>query len=294
MPGQQWKGNTYGNGWMHRWLVKMLRIIDVRILYAFVSIFVIPVVLVVNSASRSTIYRYFRSRHHRGRLASAWLTYCNHCMMGQMVIDRFAMYAGRRFKVDVEGYDHFLSLAGKPDGFVQLSAHIGNYEIAGYTLVAERKVFNALVFAGEKATVMENRNRMFAHTNIRMISIMPDMSHLFAIDAALANGETVSIPADRVNGSPRTVVHSLLGADAKFPLGPFRIVAARSLDVLAVNVMKTGLRNYTIFVEPLHYDKDATSTVKTAQIADAYVAALEDKIRRFPTQWFNYFDFWQQ
>ena len=148
MPGQQWKGNTYGNGWMHRWLVKMLRIIDVRILYAFVSIFVIPVVLVVNSASRSTIYRYFRSRHHRGRLASAWLTYCNHCMMGQMVIDRFAMYAGRRFKVDVEGYDHFLSLAGKPDGFVQLSAHIGNYEIAGYTLVAERKVFNALVFAG--------------------------------------------------------------------------------------------------------------------------------------------------
>ena len=49
MPGQQWKGNTYGNGWMHRWLVKMLRIIDVRILYAFVSIFVIPVVLVVNS-----------------------------------------------------------------------------------------------------------------------------------------------------------------------------------------------------------------------------------------------------
>lgn len=59
------------------------------------------------------------------------------------------MYAGKKFEVEIDGYDNYLRLVDNPDGFIQLSAHIGNYEIAGYTLKAEKKKFNALVFFGE-------------------------------------------------------------------------------------------------------------------------------------------------
>ncbi len=44
------------------------------------------------------------------------------------------------------------------------SSHIGNYEIAGYSLPTEEKRFNALVFGGEKESVMTNRNRLFKET----------------------------------------------------------------------------------------------------------------------------------
>ena len=294
MAEQEWAGTTYGNAWMHKWLIRMLRHIDVRILYLFVAIFVIPVCLVLNP-SRGIAYRYFRRRIGYGRLKSAWKTYVNHCLFGQVVVDKFAMYAGKKFDVEVENYNEFLERASrKEEGFVQLSAHIGSYEIAGYTLAVEGKSFNALVFAGEKASVMQNRNKMFADTNINMIAIQPDMSHLFEIDKALTDGGIVSMPADRINGSQKCIEHVFLGAKAKFPLGPFSVATMRGLDVLAVNVMKNSLLGYKIYVTPLAYDKEASRQEQIRQLSSAYVAELEKRVRQYPTQWYNYFEFWQE
>ena len=125
--------------------------------------------------------------------------------------------------IEIVGNEHFLALASREDGFVQLSAHVGNYEIAGYSLVAEKKRFNALVFGGEKASVMKNRNKMFANTNINMIGIDADMSHLYEINSALANGEIVSMPGDRIFGSEKSIETDLLGTTAHLPAGPFRV-----------------------------------------------------------------------
>ena len=294
MAEQEWAGTTYGNAWMHKWLIRMLRHIDVRILYLFVAIFVIPVCLVLNP-SRGIAYRYFRRRIGYGRLKSAWKTYVNHCLFGQVVVDKFAMYAGKQFDVEIENYNEFTTRASrKEEGFVQLSAHIGSYEIAGYTLAVEGKSFNALVFAGEKASVMQNRNKMFADTNINMIAIQPDMSHLFEIDKALTDGGIVSMPADRINGSQKCIEHVFLGAKAKFPLGPFSVATMRGLDVLAVNVMKDSLTSYKIYVTPLAYDKEASRQEQIRQLSSAYVAELEKRVRQYPTQWYNYFEFWQE
>ena len=300
-----WAGTTYGNEWMHRWLIRLLRHIDTRVLYVFVAVFVIPVCLMLNP-SRGIIYRYFRQRIGYGRLKSAWKTYVNHCLFGQVVVDKFAMYAGKKFDIVVEGDERFTELTKQQEGFMLLSAHIGNYEIAGYTLVSKEKRLKALVFAGEKASVMRNRNKMFAQTNTDMIAIRPDMSHLFEIDKALTDGEIVSMSADRINGSPKFIEHDFLGASpaehasdaesygakAKFPLGPFAIATARSVNVLAVNVMKSSLRGYKIYVTPLHYDKSAPRQEQIKQLSDAYVSELERLVRKYPTQWYNYFDFW--
>ena len=286
-----WAGTTYGNAWMHKWLIRLLRYINTRVLYLFVAVFVIPVCLVLNP-SRGIAYRFFRRRMGYGRLKSAWKTYVNHCFFGQVVIDKFAMYAGKRFNIEIEDEQRFLDLATQREGFVQLSAHIGNYEIAGYSLVAESKRMNALVFAGEKASVMKNRDKMFAGTNISMIAIQKDMSHLFEIDNALTNGEIVSMPADRINGSHKFIEHDFLGAKARFPLGPFSVATMRSLNVLAVNVMKTSLKSYKIYVTPLFYDKEASRQEQIRQLSEAYVAELEKRVREYPTQWYNYFEFW--
>jgi predicted LPLAT superfamily acyltransferase len=288
---KQWAGTTYGNEWMHKWLIRILRYIDVRFLYLFVAVLIIPVCLVLNP-SRSIAYRYFRQRIGYGRLKSAWKTYVNHCLFGQVVIDKFAMYAGKKFHIEIENYDAYLHLTKQKEGFLQLSAHIGNYEIAGYTLTCQDKRINALVYAGEKASVMRNRDRMFADTNTRMIAISPDMSHLFEIDEALSDGEIVSMPADRSSGSSKYIEHEFLGAKARFPLGPFSVATMHGYDVLAINVMKASLRSYKIYVTPLPYDKAATRQEQIRQLSMAYANELEKRVRQYPTQWYNYFEFW--
>lgn len=289
---KEWAGTTYGNGWMHKWLIRMLRFIDVRILYGFVSIFVIPVCLAINP-SRGIIYQYLRNRHNYGIIKSAWLTYVNHCLFGQVVVDKFAMYAGKKFDVEVDDYENYLRLTENPDGFVQLSAHIGNYEIAGYTLKSEKKKLNALVFFGEKESVMRNRQKLFSTTNINMIAIRPDMGHLFEINAALANGEIVSMPSDRVFGSDKHIYTDFLGGKAKIPYGPFSIATMRGLDVIAVNVLKAGSKKYKIIVTPLCYDKQGNRKEQILQLSSAYVKELERVVNLYPTQWYNYFKFWE-
>ena len=292
MEQKQWAGSTYGSGWMHRCLIRSLRFIDVRFLYLFSAIFVIPVCLVLNE-SRKTAYHYFRRILGYGRCKAAWSVYVNHCLFGQVVIDKFAMYAGKKFDVEVDGMQYFNELAGRDEGFLHLSSHIGNYEIAGYTLVSERKTINAVVYAHEKATVMENRNNMFVKTNIKMITLKEDMSHLFEIDEAVCGGDIVSFPTDRFMGQAKCVECDFLGRPAKFPQGPFSVAAMRGLDVLAVNVMKTGAKKYHIYVTPLHYDKQQPRKEQVRQLSQAYVAELEKRVLQYPTQWYNFFDFWK-
>ena len=292
MAEREWIGATYGSGWMHKWLVKSLKIFDVRFLYAFSYVFVVPVCVLINK-SRKTTYHFLRRRIGYGRWKAAWKTYVNHCFFSQVVIDRFAMYAGKKFKVEIEGYDHFLRLSRKPEGFVQLSAHVGNYEIAGYTLVAEDKPFNALVYFGEKDSVMANRNQMFERTNIKMIQAKQDMSHVFEMNNALASGDTLSMPADRIQGSRKHLDLLFLGKSAQFPAGPFSMTTIRGVDALAVNVMKVAAKSYKIYITPLKYDKTADKIQQIMQLAEAYVAELERIVRLYPTQWYNYYEFWK-
>lgn len=288
---RNWAGTTYGNGWMHKWLIRMLRYSDVRLWYAFVAVCVVPVCLLVNPAQK-IIYHYFRKRWHYSKVRAALATYRNFYLFAQVVIDKFAMYAGKHFNIEIVGNEHFLALASREEGFVQLSAHVGNYEIAGYSLVAEKKRFNALVFGGEKASVMKNRNKMFANTNINMIGIDAGMSHLYEINSALANGEIVSMPGDRIFGSEKSIETDLLGATAHLPAGPFRVATMRGLDCLAVNVMKTGAKSYRIYVSPLIYNKQAPRPEQVRGLADSYARELERIITMYPEQWYNFFEFW--
>jgi len=289
---KEWAGTTYGNAWMHRWLIRMLRYIDVRVLYAFTAIFVIPVCLLVNP-SGGIIYRYFRKQHGYGPLKSAIKTYQNHYQFSQVVIDKFATYAGKTFRMEIEGAEHFQQLARGVESFVMLSSHIGNYEIAGYTLSSDQKPINALVFFGEKASVMNNRSKLFADTNTRMIPIRPDMGHLFEIDQALQNGEIVSMPADRLLGSQKKLLIPFLNDTAAFPYGPFSIATIRGLNVLAVHVMKQSTLTYKIYVTPLSYNREAPRQQQIQELAQQYVAEVERMVKRYPAQWYNYFEFWK-
>lgn len=292
MSEKKWSGTTGGNSLMHRWLIALLKHIDTRWIYAVTYIFVVPPALFRPGFAH--IYRYFRQRFGCSPIRACWLTYKNHLLFAQAVIDKFAMYAGQKFNIELEGYDNFLRLADFPDGFVQYSSHVGNYEIAGYSLVAEKKRFSALVYFGEKEEVMNNRQRLFNHSNINMIPIKSDMSHLFEINNALANGETISIPADRIWGSQKYIAKDFLGREAHFPIGPFQIAALRGVDVLVVHCIKKHYRTYKIIVTPITYDKTALRKEQINQIANAYVNELERVVKAYPTQWYNYFDFWAQ
>ena len=199
----EWRGNTAGTAWMHQLLIVTFRYIGLRPVYFFMGLFVAPCYMLFSHKNYISMYHYFRQRHGFSPVKSFWYTYLNHYRFGQIILDRFAVYAGCKYEFELDGNDQFLSLMEKPEGFVILSCHVGNYEIAGYSFASTSKKYNALVFSGEAKTVMENRNTLLSAHNIKMIPVSEDMSHIFEMNNALANGEIVSIPGDRIFGSPK-------------------------------------------------------------------------------------------
>lgn len=290
---KEWSGKTDGQPWMQRSLIAMFRVMPLGLLYGVMAL-VVPFYMLFNRKGYQAMFQFFRKRFGYGRLKSFWNVYKNHFRFGQVILDRFGAYAGKKFRFEVEGQEYFDALEACPAGFVQLSSHVGNYEMAGYTLVSKTKRFNALVFAGETETVMENRQRILSEHNINMIPVSEDLSHLFALNAALDNGDIVSMPADRVFGSQKNVECDFLGAKAKFPLGAFAMAVQKEVQVLAVFVMKESVKQYRVIVRKVECDASASRREQMAQLAQSFATHIEEVIKRFPTQWFNYFDFWQQ
>jgi len=288
---ENWKGNTGGTPWMQRTLIRWFRHTPLCIPY-FCMGWMIPFYMLFNHAGYLASYHYFRRRHHHGVLRSFCDSYLQHFRFGQIIIDRFAMFAGKEFRIEVEGQELFDELESAESGFVQLGSHIGNYELAGYSLRPQHKQFFALVFAGETETVMQQRQRMFQHGRVTMVPVSEDMSHIFTLSNALSEGNIVSMPGDRIFGSPRSLKCEILGAQAQLPLGPFSMAQQREVPLLALFVMKEKTQGYRILVRRLQADNTLSRKEQTAALAQNFADHISDVLQRYPHQWFNFYEFW--
>lgn len=288
---RQWSGRTDGTPFMQRALILLFKVVPLEVIYGVMAL-VVPFYMLFNHKGYLAMYHFFRQRLGYAPVKAFFNVYRNHFAFGQVVLDRFATYAGVHFKLTVDGNEHYLRLNEGDKGFMMLSSHVGNYEQAGYALVSDRKQFYALAYAGESATVMNGRNRQFADRNIQMISVQEDMSHLFLLNKALDDGDIVSMPADRCFGSSKSVECRFLGAKAQFPLGPFATAVQKEVPTLAVMVMKTGWRSYTAFVRPVECDRTLPRRQQMADLAQRFASVLEETVRRYPHQWYNYYEFW--
>ena len=284
------KGITFGSAWMFKALISMLKTINIKVLYAFMAICVIPVTIVFSSGARLT-FRYFHQRRGYGWWKSLRATYKNHCLFGQTVIDKFAMYAGHKFKIAYHGLEDYNQMLARPEAFIQLSAHIGCSEILGYSLHVD-KPCNVLVYGGEKASLMGYRKASFGDMNIRMIPVGMETSHSDEIVEALDRGEILSVFADRLMNINKVVVSTLHGCKVNLAKGPFSLATTRGIDVIMASTMKEKDGSYTAYFTPLPYDKTLPKSEQRQQLADAYTAEIERLLDIYPYQWFNYSDLW--
>ena len=284
------EGSTYGNQWMYRTLIQMLKNIDIRVFYCFMSVCVIPFTLIFSPGAKLT-FRYYHQKRQYGIWKSWWSTYRNHCIFGQTVIDKFATYAGRKFKMNYNNLDLYKEMTSKPEPIIQLSAHIGCSEVLGYSLPLT-KTCNVLVYGGEKQSLMHYRKASFGHMNVKMIPVGIGSTHSDEIIEALDKGEIVNAFADRFMTENKVVVSTIHGHEVKLAKGPFSLATTRGIDVIMVNAMKEKDGSYTVFMTPLDYDRTLPKSEQRQQLADAYTAEINRLLDLYPLQWFNYSNIW--
>lgn len=290
-----WQGTTDGGSFGQRAMLGIFRYADVRVGYFIVAL-TVPFYMLGRRKNAGAIYRYFRQRHGYGRMRSLWSVYRNHCIFGNMLIDRFACYAGHagRFRVTVDGEERFSRLTAGQDGFLMGSAHAGNFEMAGYLLQPEHKKIYGLIYEGEAAVMQQQREQILTRHRIGMIPVRGDLSHVFRMQQVLAEGDIICMPCDRRWGSAKAFRLPFLGGEADFPAGPFAVAAQLGKAMIAIFAMKTGAWSYTVHVRDLSDGLDHSLPVRqlAGQLAGRYAAALGEMLRKYPLQWFNFYDFW--
>ena len=195
------------------------------------------------------------------------------------------------YTFEFEG-EHFIEeiMAGGSGGIL-ISAHIGNYELAGYYFKRLPVKVNIVMVDNEQQQIKEYLESVMSDRKMSIITIKEDMSHVYEISSALKNNELIAIHADRFLPGGKTISGMLLGENAKFPLGPFALATTFKVPVSYVFCAKDTAKHYHLSATaPRSYT--ASKQVALPEALNDYIAEVEKKVKQYPEQWFNYYNFW--
>jgi predicted LPLAT superfamily acyltransferase len=290
----KWKGVTGGGNFGQKFLIFLFKHCDVRVGYFFMYL-TIPFYILFGRKARKAVMHYFQKVYGYKSLKALWNTWKTYNNFGKIIMDRFSMFSGQKhkFKIQENGNENFYRLAAQKSGFMMVGSHTGNFEICGYLLKQNIKKIYALVYGGESEILKRQRFMQFCENNVEMVAVENDMSHLFKINAALENGDIVTMPADRALGSKKTIKCKFGLSEAEFPTGPFSVAAIRGVPVLAVFVFREKTYQYKLIVKELKADEEPVARKKAALLAQKFAAELEEQIKNYQCQWFNFFEFFE-
>ena len=178
---------------------------------------------------------------------------------------------------------------------ILITAHLGNWEL-GAVLAGQSKLPLAVVYIPDAFGDAERfRSRLRRYADLVEIPLqLGDERASLPILRALNDGRIVAVQGDR-DFNERGVRRTFFGAEASFPIGPFLL--ARMCGAELVPCFITYTPDYEIAVElgeRMEVERTADRQADVERALDRWLVVLERAVRRWPTQWYNFHDFWEE
>jgi len=290
-----WQGKSRGTTTGYKIFVWVLKRFGVKPAY-FLLRFVAFYFFLFSRKGSKAIYDLYRRRLGYSWWRSTRLIYRNYYLLGQSIIDKVVLMSGipNKFTFNFDGEQNLRDMATLGRGGMLLSAHIGNWDIAGHLLERLETRIHIVLFDAEHEQIKQYLEGVTGKKQLNVIVIRNDLSHIYQISEAFSNNELVCMHADRFLEGNKTLEAGLLGEKALFPLGPFLLAAKFNVPVSFVFAVKENPLHYHFFASDIK-DYQGTEKNRRMQIMlDEYAARMEEKTKTYPEQWFNYYNFWQK
>jgi predicted LPLAT superfamily acyltransferase len=287
-----WKGKSRGNRSGFRIFFWILRHTGIQPAYLVLRVVAFYFFIFSGKAFRYQ-YIFFRQRLSYSFFKSVFSIYRNYYWFGQSIIDKMMLMSGlvHPFHFEFEGEEYLRQMVQQNKGGLLLSAHIGNWEIAGHLLQRLGADMHIVMYDGEHQQIKDYLESISEKYSARVILIREDLSHIYAIQAALDKNAFVCMHADRFLEGNKTMVSTLLNEPARFPAGPFLLARAFQTPVSFVFAMKDRSLKYHFYAsEAKTYPGQKENALE--EVLQDYCNAMEKTIRKYPLQWYNYYDFW--
>jgi predicted LPLAT superfamily acyltransferase len=175
-----------------------------------------------------------------------------------------------------------------------MSAHIGNWEVAGHFFERLGVRVSVVMYDGEHQQIKTYLNEVTGGRKFNVIVVKDDLSHVYAIGEALQNNELVCMHADRFLPGNKTIRYPLLGRDANFPIGPFALAYTFKVPVSFVFAFKETSKHYHFYGYPMiGFEKHTSRQEVIETLLNSFTKNVEELLQKYPEHWFNYYNFWE-
>jgi predicted LPLAT superfamily acyltransferase len=217
---------------------------------------------------------------------------------GKQLIDRVAHTSGMiKFDINFIGKDILNKILSSEKGFILLTAHAGNWQLAMTELnMLTKKIFLVMLEENNKA-VQKALNIDNDKKNVfEVISPQQHLGGIVPVIKELNNGNAVSYMGDRPYGF-ESVKIDFMNDKASFPYGAFTIAAATKVPVVTVLASKTGFKTYKVdftnIIKP-EYNGRKNKKNQLSEWVQEYADILNNFFEEYPYQCFLFHDVWKR
>ncbi len=205
-----------------------------------------------------------------------------------LTLNRQPLPVQQRYIHSINGFEQIEAILASDQGFVAVTAHLGNWELAGRLLSPFGKQVNVLVAPEQQPAIqalLRDKDRPPGLNFIFNDSIGAFMQLLMA----LRRGEVAAIQIDRGTGHRSDIPVNFFNAPVAFPSGPFRLASAARVPVIPFFCLMRPDYQYDIFIgNPISVERGGE-----IEALHTMIRVLEHYVAMAPDQWFNFYDVWQ-
>ena len=214
------------------------------------------------------------------------------------LLDRAFLLAGRynEFDLTIHDAEPLLDRVDRQQGCLLLGSHLGSFEILRATGLISRTVPIKLLMHQENAPIL---NEILGNLDPAMLdSIIPvgEPETMLRAKECLDEGGLVGMLGDRPLKHEKVVHCKFFGHTAQFPSGPMLLASILKVPVVLFFCLYRGGGRYDIhfelFAETVTIPREDRAQ-GLQEWTERYVHRLETYCHMAPSNWFNFYDFWE-
>lgn len=218
---------------------------------------------------------------------------------GMYLVDffRFQMLSPEAIRrlVKIEGLERMREALRSGRGAIGLSAHLGNFELAGAVLSLSGLPVHAVVLTHRNQFVNRFFERQRAKVGVQAIPLMKNDRKAFfeTTLSVLRSNQILALVGDRCF-SARGLRLSFFGKSLEVPTGPAAFHLKTGAPIVPAFLVREANGGYRFFVEPpimISPGVDREEAVR--QVCQSCLDVMARYIRQYPTQWYFFHEFWE-